>query len=54
MKRCTKYIDFVNSDSFDSEMPSKEYSDILLHSESCADCSYDRKRIWKKNKQRTI
>lgn len=43
MKRCTKYIDFVNSDSFDSEMPSKEYSDILLHSESCADCSFDRK-----------
>lgn len=42
MKKCDVYIKFVNSDSFD-ENDKDSFNDILKHSESCADCSYDRK-----------
>ena len=42
MKKCDVYIKFVNSDSFD-ENDKDSFNDILKHTESCADCSYDRK-----------
>ncbi|MBR4328676.1 MAG: hypothetical protein IKP71_02390 [Candidatus Riflebacteria bacterium] len=42
MKKCDVYIKFVNSDSFDDNY-TVSFSDILKHTESCADCSYDRK-----------
>ena len=42
MKKCDVYIKFVNSDSFD-ENDVNSFKDILKHTESCADCSFDRK-----------
>ena len=42
MKKCNIYLDYVNSDSFD-ENDSKSFNDILIHTEHCTDCSFDRK-----------
>lgn len=42
MKKCNIYLDYVNSDSFD-ENDSKSFKDILIHTEHCTDCSFDRK-----------
>ena len=42
MKKCTIYLDFVNSDTFD-ENDSKAMKDIIAHSLHCTDCSYDRR-----------
>ncbi len=42
MKKCDVYLKFVNSDSFD-ENNTNAFNDILKHTESCADCSFDKK-----------
>ena len=42
MKKCTIYLDFVNSGIFD-ENDSKAMKDIIAHSLHCTDCSYDRR-----------
>jgi hypothetical protein len=42
MKKCNIYLDYVNSESFD-ENDSKSFNDILIHTEHCTDCSFDRK-----------
>ncbi len=42
MKKCSVYLDYVNSDTFD-ENNTKEMLDILAHTEHCTDCSFDRR-----------
>lgn len=42
MKKCNIYLDYVNSENFD-ENDSVAFNDVLIHSEHCTDCSFDRK-----------
>lgn len=42
MKKCDVYLKFINSESFD-ENNINAFSDILKHTESCADCSFDKR-----------
>ncbi len=42
MKKCSMYLDFVNSDNYD-ENDKEAMKDIIAHSLHCTDCSYDRR-----------
>lgn len=42
MKKCSIYLDFVNSDNFD-ENDIDAMKDVIAHSLHCTDCSYDRR-----------
>ena len=42
MKKCSIYLDFVNSDTFD-ENDMEAMKDVIAHTLHCTDCSYDRR-----------
>ena len=42
MKKCSIYLDFVNSDTFD-ENNMEAMKDVIAHTLHCTDCSYDRR-----------
>ena len=42
MKKCSIYLDYVNSDNYD-ENDKESMKDVIAHSLHCTDCSYDRK-----------